>query len=174
MQLLIICCLKRFGEIFVRYYSFKSASKNSGCRALLILNKGRQLKTPALLFKHLPISGVRLQVQALPDFSGPTLGVKPTEENRRHFTDEEIKAARDSQVSMQAGSNKASKLFTIGNFVGRDYITQTWTQIFSLKMANINVAKIYPGCGYLQTSYWLGLVRDLTQNRLHIRKNALV
>ncbi|XP_075239718.1 calponin-1-like [Convolutriloba macropyga] len=49
-------------------------------------------------------------VQALPDFSGPTLGVKPTEENRRHFTDEEIKAARDSQVSMQAGSNKFASM----------------------------------------------------------------
>lgn len=49
-------------------------------------------------------------VQTLPDFSGPTLGVKPTEENKRHFTDEEIKAARDSQVSMQAGSNKFASM----------------------------------------------------------------
>ncbi|XP_063714524.1 calponin-1-like [Symsagittifera roscoffensis] len=49
-------------------------------------------------------------VQALPNFSGPTLGVKPSEENRRHFTDEEIKSARDSQVSMQAGSNKFASM----------------------------------------------------------------
>ena len=52
---------------------------------------------------------VNFQVQKLPNFSGPLLGPKPADENKRNFTEEEIKAARDSHITTMAGSYKVSQ-----------------------------------------------------------------
>lgn len=50
-------------------------------------------------------------------FSGPTLGPKIAEKNERSFTEEEIKAARDSHIGMQAGTNKLAS--QAGDHYGR-------------------------------------------------------
>ena len=40
----------------------------------------------------------RLQTQKHPEYSGPTLGPKMAEENRRNFSEEEIRRMRDAEV----------------------------------------------------------------------------
>ena len=42
------------------------------------------------------------------DYTGPRIGPKMAEKNERNFTDEQIKAGRDSQIGLQAGSNKGA------------------------------------------------------------------
>jgi len=42
-----------------------------------------------------------------PEFTGPTLGPRPSEENKREFTDEQLRAG-DGIVGLQAGFNKGA------------------------------------------------------------------
>lgn len=42
-----------------------------------------------------------------PEFSGPYLGPKPSEENKREFSDETL-AAGQTIIGLQAGSNKGT------------------------------------------------------------------
>ncbi|KAG9511274.1 Muscle-specific protein 20, partial [Fragariocoptes setiger] len=42
-----------------------------------------------------------------PEFKGPFLGPKPAEENRREFTDEQLKAG-DTVINLQYGTNKGA------------------------------------------------------------------
>ena len=39
-----------------------------------------------------------MQTQKHPEYSGPTLGPKMAEENRRNFSEEEIRRMRDAEV----------------------------------------------------------------------------
>lgn len=41
-------------------------------------------------------------------FDGPALGPKMATENKREFTDEQIRAGRDSHIGLQAGYNKGA------------------------------------------------------------------
>lgn len=42
------------------------------------------------------------------DYAGPQIGPKMATENKRNFTDEQIRQGRDGQVGLQAGSNKGA------------------------------------------------------------------
>jgi len=46
--------------------------------------------------------------QKHPDYDGPTIGPKMATENKRNFTEEQILAGRNSQIGLQAGSNKGA------------------------------------------------------------------
>ena len=50
----------------------------------------------------------RFQTQKHPEYAGPKLGPKMATENRRNFTEEEIRRLRDADVGLQAGSNKGA------------------------------------------------------------------
>jgi len=41
-------------------------------------------------------------------YEGPALGPKQASENKREFTDEQIRAGRDSHIGLQAGYNKGA------------------------------------------------------------------
>jgi len=43
-----------------------------------------------------------------PDYSGPKLGPKMSDENKREFSEESQRALRDGQVGLQYGSNKGA------------------------------------------------------------------
>jgi transgelin len=65
------------------------------------------------LFEMKNISQVTLAIHALGrqaqkhNFNGPTLGVKMAEENKREFTEEQLKAS-EGFIGLQAGSNKGA------------------------------------------------------------------
>ncbi|KAL1395708.1 hypothetical protein pipiens_011051, partial [Culex pipiens pipiens] len=42
-----------------------------------------------------------------PEFRGPYLGPRPSEENRREFTEEQLRAG-EGLIGLQAGSNKGA------------------------------------------------------------------
>lgn len=46
--------------------------------------------------------------QKHPEYSGPQIGPKMSTENKRNFTEEQIKQGRDGQIGLQAGSNKGA------------------------------------------------------------------
>ena len=48
------------------------------------------------------------QTQKHPEYTGPRLGPKMATENRRNFTEEEIRRLRDADIGLQAGSNKGA------------------------------------------------------------------
>jgi hypothetical protein len=48
------------------------------------------------------------QTQLHPEYKGPRMGPKMATENRRNFTEEEIRRLRDADVGLQAGSNKGA------------------------------------------------------------------
>lgn len=50
---------------------------------------------------------VTLQTYLHPEWTGPTLGPKPSEENKREFTDEVIQAGK-TIIGLQAGQNKGA------------------------------------------------------------------
>jgi len=67
------------------------------------------------LFERRNVAQVTLCIFALaritqkhPEYSGPTLGPKMAEENRRNFSEEEIRRMRDAEVGLQAGQNKGA------------------------------------------------------------------
>merc|ERR1711973_908117 len=67
------------------------------------------------LFEARNIPQVTLCIYALarttqkhPEYTGPTMGPKMATENKREFTEEQIRAGRDGQVGLQAGSNKGA------------------------------------------------------------------
>ena len=41
-------------------------------------------------------------------YTGPQIGPKMSTENKRNFSEEQIKQGRDGQVGLQAGSNKGA------------------------------------------------------------------
>merc|ERR1712061_828220 len=43
-----------------------------------------------------------------PEYTGPQIGPKMATENKRNFTEEQIKKGRDGQIGLQAGSNKGA------------------------------------------------------------------
>jgi len=46
--------------------------------------------------------------QKHPEYTGPQMGPKMATENKREFTEEQIRMGRDGQVGLQAGSNKGA------------------------------------------------------------------
>eukprot|EP00088_Acartia_fossae_P013493 TRINITY_DN17091_c0_g1_i1.p2 TRINITY_DN17091_c0_g1~~TRINITY_DN17091_c0_g1_i1.p2 ORF type:complete len:171 (+),score=61.18 TRINITY_DN17091_c0_g1_i1:38-550(+) len=46
--------------------------------------------------------------QKHPEYEGPAIGPKMATKNERNFTEEQILAGRNSQISLQAGSNKGA------------------------------------------------------------------
>ena len=42
-----------------------------------------------------------------PEWRGPWLGPRPSEENRRHFTEEQLKAG-ETVIGLQAGTNRGA------------------------------------------------------------------
>lgn len=57
---------------------------------------------------HLTIVGlIVLQTYKHPEWRGPFLGPKPADENKRFFTEEQLKAG-DTVIGLQAGSNKGA------------------------------------------------------------------
>lgn len=44
--------------------------------------------------------------QKHPEYTGPSIGPKMADKNVRNFTEEQIRQGRDSQIGLQAGSNK--------------------------------------------------------------------
>jgi len=63
------------------------------------------------LFERRNIKQVTLSLLALarcasnnPDYTGPTLGPKMATENKRNFSEEEIRRLRDAQIGLQAGA----------------------------------------------------------------------
>jgi len=52
--------------------------------------------------------------QKHPEYEGPTIGPKMSKENKRNFTEGQIKAGRDGQVGLQAGSNKGASQAGLG------------------------------------------------------------
>merc|ERR1711983_487567 len=67
------------------------------------------------LFEARNISQVTLCLYALArttqkhdDYKGPAMGPKMATQNKRNFSEEEIKRGRDGQVGLQAGSNKGA------------------------------------------------------------------
>jgi len=46
--------------------------------------------------------------QKHPEYNGPRLGPKMATENKRNFTEEEIRRLRDAEIGLQAGSNKGA------------------------------------------------------------------
>merc|ERR1711956_180461 len=67
------------------------------------------------LFEARNISQVTLCLYALArttqkhaEYAGPAMGPKMATENKRNFSDEQIRAGRDAQVGLQSGSNKGA------------------------------------------------------------------
>ena len=54
------------------------------------------------------LSSRPFQTQKHPEYTGPRLGPKMATENRRNFTEEEIRRLRDADIGLQAGSNKGA------------------------------------------------------------------
>merc|ERR1711956_162434 len=52
--------------------------------------------------------------QKHPEYAGPQMGPKMSTENKREFTEEQIRKGRDGQVGLQAGSNKGASQAGIG------------------------------------------------------------
>jgi hypothetical protein len=52
--------------------------------------------------------------QKHPEYAGPQMGPKMSTENKREFTEEQIRQGRDGQVGLQAGSNKGASQAGIG------------------------------------------------------------
>jgi hypothetical protein len=46
--------------------------------------------------------------QKHPEYKGPMIGPKMATENKRNFTEEQIMQGRNSQIGLQAGSNKGA------------------------------------------------------------------
>ena len=49
-----------------------------------------------------------LKTQLHPEYTGPTIGPKMAAENKRNFTEEEIRRMRDADIGLQAGQNKGA------------------------------------------------------------------
>ncbi|CAG0908983.1 unnamed protein product, partial [Cyprideis torosa] len=49
-----------------------------------------------------------------PDFKGPHLGPKMADENKREFSEEEIRKMRDADIGLQAGYNKGASQAGLG------------------------------------------------------------
>merc|ERR1712079_167709 len=88
--------------------SFLSAAKKYG------VPDEEVFQTPDL-FEARNIPQVTLCIYALarttqkhPEYTGPTMGPKMATENKREFTEEQIRAGRDGQVGLQAGSNEGA------------------------------------------------------------------
>ncbi len=62
-------------------------------------------------------------------FDGPILGPKMSEENKRNFTEEENRAARDGHISLQAGQNKGATQAGISMGKGRKIMDWTTSQV---------------------------------------------
>lgn len=67
------------------------------------------------LFERRNLKQVALCLYALaritqkhPEYKGPALGPKMATENKRNFTEEEIRRLRDADIGLQAGSNKGA------------------------------------------------------------------
>ena len=52
--------------------------------------------------------------QKHPDYSGPQIGPKMSQENRRNFSQEQIRQGRDAHLSLQAGTNKGASQAGLG------------------------------------------------------------
>ncbi|CAB4055193.1 TAGLN [Lepeophtheirus salmonis] len=48
------------------------------------------------------------EARNISQYTGPKIGPKMSTKNERNFTEEQIKAGRDSQIGLQAGSNKGA------------------------------------------------------------------
>ena len=48
------------------------------------------------------------QTQLHHEYTGPTIGPKMAQENKRNFSGEEIRRLRDAQIGLQAGQNKGA------------------------------------------------------------------
>jgi hypothetical protein len=73
------------------------------------------------LFEARNISQVTLCIFALArttqkhsEFTGPPLGPKMSDSNKRNFSEEQIKKGRDGQIGLQAGSNKGASQAGLG------------------------------------------------------------
>lgn len=56
------------------------------------------------------------QTQKHPEYTGPRLGPKMADENKREFTEEQARQLRDGQVGLQAGFNKGASQAGVGSF----------------------------------------------------------
>jgi len=54
--------------------------------------------------------------QKHPEYTGPRLGPKMADENKREFTEEQARQLRDGQVGLQAGFNKGASQAGVGSF----------------------------------------------------------
>ena len=52
--------------------------------------------------------------QKYPDYAGPAIGPKMATKNQRNFTEEDIAKGRNSQIGLQAGSNKGASQAGLG------------------------------------------------------------
>ncbi len=59
-------------------------------------------------FSKARASRLNFQTQLHPEYSGPPLGPKIATENKRNFSEEEVRRMRDADVGLQAGSNKGA------------------------------------------------------------------
>ncbi|TRY63017.1 hypothetical protein TCAL_04283 [Tigriopus californicus] len=67
------------------------------------------------LFERRNLSQVTLGILALarvtqlhPEYTGPQFGPKMSAENKRNFTEEDVRRLRDADIGLQAGSNKGA------------------------------------------------------------------
>ncbi len=49
-----------------------------------------------------------MQTQLHAEYVGPKIGPKMASENKRNFSEEEIRRMRDGQIGLQAGQNKGA------------------------------------------------------------------
>jgi len=49
-----------------------------------------------------------LQTQRHPEWSGPTIGPKEAAENKRNFSEEQVRRMRDADIGLQAGQNRGA------------------------------------------------------------------
>ena len=56
-----------------------------------------------------------VQTQKHPEYTGPRLGPKMAEENKREFTEEQLRAS-EGHVGLQAGYNKGASQAGVGSF----------------------------------------------------------
>lgn len=88
-------------------YSFQAAIKEYGVHDVDVFQTVDLWEKKDIAQVTNTIFAIGRQTYKHPEWKGPFLGPKPSDENKREFTDEQLKAG-ETIVGLQAGSNKGA------------------------------------------------------------------
>jgi len=67
------------------------------------------------LFNNINSTGICLQTQKHPEYTGPALGPKMADANKREFTEDQLRAS-EGHLNLQMGFNKGASQSGLGSF----------------------------------------------------------